>query len=744
MNHNDLPDDELLQLLFGELDESRQIAMRKVIAEDAELAATLQGLAAAVAAVRAENVGQLSDDFNDRLRRRMSEAIEPEQAVTARPTFLTRSRSTWRWIMRSPVSRVAAAAILVLTIGGVALWFHGGGTAPAFADFLQPILDAKTVKFKATTQWTSLPPELKALPAETLKDCMTFEVMMLDAYRSREEMGKGKSKMVMISDMGRGKSITLQPAEKQATVTNYADAPKGKTPRGGDPVAGFRSLLLDARSKPDVKRESLGEKVLDGRRVVGVRISLPAAVMCVWGDPKTGTPVRIESTMTLMPNMKVTMSDFAFNVKMDESLFSVEPPTGYEVIVVKGHTRDDAPGKEKDLIEMFRCYNEVSGGRFPDLLDILWLRRTVSMQEWCAANLAGSHKSMAQRQQEQQQREAKFQRGMMFTVTLPKEADWHYAGRGVSLGAADRPIFWYRPKGAKKYRVIYAALAVREADSPPRVPVATDVQLEKDLIEMFRLYGELSGGPLPVSIDMSPLLMVVHAKEVSFTSSEKPQKLSAKQKQELAQTLAELLRGVIFTGLLPEEADWHYAGRRVSLGAANKPIFWYRPKDSKQYRVIYADLSVHEAQTPPSAPVVQPEQDLIDMFRDYSELSGGPFPISLEIAELSSAVCMKIYSKFPPKERRWSDAKLTQEVGKTMMKFQPSFNFTFTLPKEADWHYAGRGVSLGAAGKPIFWYRPTDAKKYRVIYADLSVRDADTPPNVPNAQRPVQPKQVVH
>ena len=38
--------------------------------------------------------------------------------------------------------------------------------------------------------------------------------------------------------------------------------------------------------------------------------------------------------------------------------------------------------------------------------------------------------------------------------------------------------------------------------------------------------------------------------------------------------------------------------------------------------------------------------------------------------------------------------------------------------------------------------RPKDAKKYRVIYADLSVREADTPPSVPNAQPvPASPAQ---
>ena len=40
--------------------------------------------------------------------------------------------------MRSPFSRVAAA-VLVLAIVGVALWFHGVGSTPAFADYIKTI-----------------------------------------------------------------------------------------------------------------------------------------------------------------------------------------------------------------------------------------------------------------------------------------------------------------------------------------------------------------------------------------------------------------------------------------------------------------------------------------------------------------------------------------------------------------------------------------------------------------------------
>ena len=162
-------------------------------------------------------------------------------------------------------------------------------------------------------------------------------------------------------------------------------------------MACFRSALLDTRDKPDAKREPLGKKEIDGRPVVGFRINInrSGVVLDVWGDPKTGLPVRIESTAAIMPNYKVTMSDFEFNVEMDESLFSVEPPAGYEVIVREGHTSDDSPIGEKDLIEVFRYYGGWNAGRFPDLLDNEWLSQVIRMEEWLARNLAQQDKPMA-------------------------------------------------------------------------------------------------------------------------------------------------------------------------------------------------------------------------------------------------------------------------------------------------------------------------------------------------------------
>ena len=48
---------------------------------------------------------------------------------------------------------------------------------------------------------------------------------------------------------------------------------------------------------------------------------------------------------------------------------------------------------------------------------------------------------------------------------------------------------------------------------------------------------------------------------------------------------------------------------------------------------------------------------------------------------------------------------------------------TYELQQKGPWHYAGNGVKFGSPDTPVLWYRPVGSGTYRVIYADLSVRD---------------------
>ncbi|MFO0180870.1 MAG: LolA family protein [bacterium] len=404
------------------------------------------------------------------------------------------------------------------------MFFPGSGATFAFDDFAARILEAKTVKCKMII-------ETKGPPARTI----TSEMMTLGGTRMRQVAElPDMPKFVMIEDFSQGKSLTLVPASKTATLITSAKNGKDKTPESGGLFTLFRLFQLVKEKPGAVEHESLGEKEIDGRKVVGFHISSQPHDLILWGDPKTGLPVRIEMTSGMEGSVKTTFSDFVFNVDTDESLFSLEPPAGY---TVRNAKTDHSPEEEKVLIEMFREYSELFDGAFPDSLDflttatiagkkaglrmstqkmwedlapgkgkpneeqmrkveVLMLKLTEGkpnkeqikeiaeqMKEYVETQTRKTAEGgEVQAQETEEVRQARFheiqqrvQSGLNFVYRLSQNADAHYVGKGVSFGAADTPIFWYRPKDSKNYRVIYADLSARDADTPPNVPNAQPV-----------------------------------------------------------------------------------------------------------------------------------------------------------------------------------------------------------------------------------------------------------------------------
>jgi outer membrane lipoprotein-sorting protein len=77
-------------------------------------------------------------------------------------------------------------------------------------------------------------------------------------------------------------------------------------------------------------------------------------------------------------------------------------------------------------------------------------------------------------------------------------------------------------------------------------------------------------------------------------------KLGSDLAMKMAATFAILSR-------LSPENDWHYVGKDVKLNMPNRPIFWFKPKKSTSYQVIYADLSVKEVPAEEAPKVPQSE-----------------------------------------------------------------------------------------------------------------------------------------
>ena len=130
------------------------------------------------------------------------------------------------------------------------------------------------------------------------------------------------------------------------------------------------------------------------------------------------------------------------------------------------------------------------------------------------------------------------------------------------------------------------------------------------------------------------------------------------------------------------------------------------------------------------------EKDLINTLRLCVELND-EFPSSvgtMALPKLMSAYTRSLLSA-------GLDPTDVQGLQQAAIDFSRGFTFSDLLLKENDAHYAGEGATPGDTERAIFWYRPTltspteVSDSYRVIYADLSVREQATAPNIEDAKR---------
>jgi outer membrane lipoprotein-sorting protein len=581
------------------------------------------------------------DEILDRLVREAgtpSSSPDPHYAETLKATILgrvdalttaeaVRLSDKRQQAMRFSITGLAAAIAFVMVVVGAVVWFHGSSATFAFADFIQPILTAKTAKYKQTI-------EIEGQPARTI----TSQWMVLDAKRSRMEIA---DQYIHITDWSKGKSLSLMPVTRHATILEYADTKNASN----DPSMWLRLLQMAGNNKTkDFRFEPLGEREFDGCRAMGFRISVKdGRSQDLWGDPKTGLPVRVE--MSANNNTKVVISDFVFNADMDESLFSVEPPAGYTVDYQKADTR---PHEEKDLIEMFRQYTKLCHGVFPDSLDsdkVTW----TFWKTYHTANIFGMKELDEKRRHEFEEQAGnameELHAATTATAKLDKEQIRKLTDKMTGIvnkfaGSRTTEMTWKafapekfkatneqkqqfeklvhklivggtnkdqtRGEGEELLKLVYQMLWENLAPVTLKKNDKKRLEFESLMSKIDKVDGKSDEKQkIKEQFRMAfgdPMLADVEAwqaqiKEDRKTSEAKILKDAEDQKtqsQAFMDAQGQVGRGVEFANQLQPAADAQYVGKGITFGTPNRPVFWYKPTGAENYHVIYADLSVKE------------------------------------------------------------------------------------------------------------------------------------------------------
>lgn len=279
------------------------------------------------------------------------------QLLSAFPRHRLRPRTLqvpmWRTIMRTPMTKLAAAAAIVAVLW---LGIHvTGRSSVAWAEVVRNIQNARTLVYQTI---------------HTTEDGHSFVtgVMIRDPDRMRVESPDGKTWIV---DLGEGRALVLDSKEMQATMST--------TPQQ---TFSAYDALRNFQNQPDSSVRRLGRRMVEGMAVEGFELTRSDGLpITIYADLKTSLPVRIEQTVRISndQSLEVVTTNISFDVDLDESLFSLEVPTGYTLVdaIVSSHSpsplelRIETGMRMNEIMRACRVYVQEHNGQWPEQLQDL-------------------------------------------------------------------------------------------------------------------------------------------------------------------------------------------------------------------------------------------------------------------------------------------------------------------------------------------------------------------------------------
>lgn len=353
-----------------------------------------------------------------------------QEGRTKRGNFVDATAvGTWPVRIRHLAWAGAAAAVVVIV---ASRWMQ---PSSAWAQAIQQVREARSLSYTEllTVRGEQQPIKVRVFIAE-------------DGRKRSEQPGIGKSGgITTIFDAAGTMRITLIEDSKRAIVQDRAQGEPGEN--AGKGFLAWLQALKKLGDKPD---KELRQKMLDGKPATGFVATQGHFTFTMWVDNATGKPVRIEyeSPVKGAGYQAVAMTDFRFDEKLDESLFSFAVPAGYKV--QQQPAVPSVPGGEESIIEALRGYTKRDGGKFPSSVS--------DWGPWAVLFSKGSQDGTIN--PESMGVLAHLGAITPFLVAMPRD-DYAYLGEGKTVDQKDAIVFWYkRPNGT--YRAIYGDLSVKD------------------------------------------------------------------------------------------------------------------------------------------------------------------------------------------------------------------------------------------------------------------------------------------
>jgi len=381
-----------------------------------------------------------------------------EQAFELRKTGKEVSHlNFWRLIMRSPITKLAAAAVIIIAVLAGIYFITGktpGVTCCAWAQIADRVEQFKTCIFRMHMVQTGGPQGIQNIDGDMYISSEYGNRM--DAYMDGNLAMQAfvlPSEKVIISVMPQAKKYM-----RMLFTDDYMAKMKkqGQDPR--DMIKGFMSG----------EYSELGRGTINGVEVKGIKTVNPPAVRGIydnfvgklWVDVATELPVRLEFEAEITPvgtqkmQISMVMDEFEWEVEIEPGIFEPNIPADYSLMAEM-----TMPGMdEASAVEGLRLFAEISGGKYPSQMNMMTLMKETEEAFRAKSGSDPNAKPGDEQIQQMMARMINMQASFIFYNKLVQDGnDPAYYGKDVAAGDANAVLMRWKIS-EDTYRVIFGDL----------------------------------------------------------------------------------------------------------------------------------------------------------------------------------------------------------------------------------------------------------------------------------------------
>ena len=393
----------------------------------------------------------------------------------------TESLAVRRNIMKSPLTKFAAAAVII--VAALIVLYIPGGDRVAIAEVLAKVNTVPTFAYrlKMNIEDMSAVPEGRIDGLEMQAYISTDIGIRMDAYLKDKLIART---YIVLEEQA---IYSVMPEQKKYLRMNLNDEIMEKMQKdNGDP----RAMLKDFM---EYETKQLGKSIIDGIEVKGIESRDPNiaegmlgnAVGRIWVDTENELPVKIEieafSEDGQKKLMDMTMDRFQWDIEIPESEFALNLPDDYELLA-----EVDLAAGLKNIVEGLGLFAEFSGGTYPS--EMSPMKVVQELQAAMIANWGGTPDS--EPSQEDLQKLVGLQMGATMFAGLKKEGkDPAYYGDMVTAEFPHAVLMrWKTDDDDGNYNVILGDLTTKivtpeeleKLESAPLNPKPTAVKPDPD------------------------------------------------------------------------------------------------------------------------------------------------------------------------------------------------------------------------------------------------------------------------